>query len=50
MTETMKACAHLDRDKLLGAARRRTGLDDFGDGWFLESKTSSGTPKYSMKK
>ena len=36
MTETMKACAHLDRDKLLGAARRRTGLDDFGDGWFLE--------------
>lgn len=25
-----------DRETLLDAARRRAGLDDFGDGWFLE--------------
>jgi hypothetical protein len=27
---------HLDRDRLLDMARKRTGLSDFGDLWFLE--------------
>lgn len=36
MTETLSALAALDRDELLQAACARTGLDDFGDSWFLE--------------
>ena len=28
--------ADLDIDRMIGAARRRTGLSDFGDEWFLE--------------
>lgn len=27
---------HLDRQSLLSAARRQTGLEDFGDPWFME--------------
>ncbi|CCA90287.1 sulfotransferase [Novosphingobium sp. PP1Y] len=36
MTNTISPTKALDRETLLQAARERTGLVDFGDGWFLE--------------